>query len=76
MATGNWTLSPDDNRPGVGYNYTNITSDHVKDEKSAYIARVSVSKVVANRGDFKNINPDVYTAFVDFDIEKQRFPRV
>ena len=35
----------------------------------SYIANVSVSKIVANRGDFKNINPDVYTAFVDFDIE-------
>tara|TARA_Y100000310_G_scaffold339101_1_gene430729 strand:+ start:2707 stop:3585 length:879 start_codon:yes stop_codon:yes gene_type:complete len=37
-----------------------------------YVKDVTVSKVIANRGDFKNLNPDVYSAFVDFDLELAR----
>ena len=75
MATGNWTPATTATAPGVGYDYTGIVEHKTLRGESAYISEVFVSKIVANRGDFKNINTDVYTAFVDFSIEKQRFPR-
>lgn len=37
-----------------------------------YITDVTVSKIIANRGDFNNLNPDVFSAFVDFDLELSR----
>lgn len=37
-----------------------------------YITDVTVSKIIANRGDFKNLNPDIFSAFVDFDLELPR----
>jgi hypothetical protein len=39
------------------------------------ISDVFVSKVMSNRGDFTNLNPDVYSAFVDFELRKVRTPR-
>jgi len=39
------------------------------------ISEVFVSKVMSNRGDFTNLNPDVYSAFVDFELRKVRSPR-
>jgi len=39
------------------------------------ISEVFVSKVMSNRGDFTNLNPDVYSAFVDFELRKVRTPR-
>lgn len=40
------------------------------------ISEVFVSKVMSNRGDFTNLNPDVYSAFVDFELRKVRTPRL
>ena len=77
MPTGNWTINANgDNRPGIGYNYTGITQGKVQEGDAAYITDVFVSKIVSNRGDFQNVNTDVFSAFVDFSIEKQRFPRL
>ena len=77
MPTGNLTINANgDNRPGIGYNYTGITQGKVQEGDAAYITDVFVSKIVSNRGDFQNVNTDVFSAFVDFSIEKQRFPRL
>ena len=55
---------------GVTYNYTGVaTGDY------CYIDDVSVSKNVANRGDFQNLNPNVFSAFVDFELQSHRMPR-
>ena len=55
---------------GVKYDYTGVaTGDY------CYIDDVSVSKNVANRGDFQNLNPNVFSAFVDFEIHSHRMPR-
>tara|TARA_R100001594_G_scaffold38441_1_gene69603 strand:+ start:4631 stop:5497 length:867 start_codon:yes stop_codon:yes gene_type:complete len=55
---------------GVTYNYTGVaTGDY------CYIDDVSVSKNVANRGDFQNLNPNVFSAFVDFELHSHRMPR-
>jgi len=40
------------------------------------ISEVFVSKVMSNRGDFTNLNPDVYSAFIDFELRKVRTPRL
>ena len=55
---------------GVTYNYTGVaTGDY------CYIDDVRVSKNVANRGDFQNLNPNVFSAFVDFELHNYRMPR-
>tara|TARA_Y100000004_G_scaffold59618_1_gene66421 strand:+ start:917 stop:1783 length:867 start_codon:yes stop_codon:yes gene_type:complete len=55
---------------GVTYNYTGVaTGDY------CYIDDVTVSKNVANRGDFQNLNPNVFSAFVDFELHSHRMPR-
>jgi hypothetical protein len=55
---------------GVKYNYTGVATGHY-----CYIEDVSVSKNIANRGDFQNLNPNVFSAFVDFEIHTHRYPR-
>ena len=56
---------------GVNYNYTaSATGSH------CYIDRVTVSKNIANRGDFENLNPNVFSAFVDFELHNHRMPRL
>ncbi len=55
---------------GVTYDYTGVaTGDY------CYIDDVTVSKNVANRGDFQNLNPNVFSAFVDFELHSHRMPR-
>ena len=54
-------------------NYDNHIIPGIVDAGSGmYISDVTVSKIIANRGDFKNLNPDVYSAFVDFELELSR----
>ena len=55
---------------GVMYNYTGVATGHY-----CYINDVTVSKNIANRGDFQNLNPNVFSAFVDFEIQPHRMPR-
>ena len=50
----------------------NLITGIIDAGSGVYIRDVTVSKVIANRGDFKNLNPDVYSAFVDFDLELPR----
>lgn len=55
---------------GVTYDYTGVATGAY-----CYIDEVNVSKNVANRGDFQNLNPNVFSAFVDFEIHSHRMPR-
>ena len=55
---------------GVKLNYTGIATG-----ENCFIDRVTVSKNVSNRGDFDNLNPNVFSAFVDFEIHTYRYPR-
>jgi hypothetical protein len=55
---------------GVTYDYTGVTTGDY-----CLIDEVRVSKNVANRGDFQNLNPNVFSAFVDFEIHNYRQPR-
>jgi len=56
---------------GVKYDYTGTDT-----EGYCYINDVIVSKNIANRGDFQNLNPGVFSAFVDFEIQTHRMPRI
>ena len=56
---------------GVNYDYTDTAT-----EGYCYIDRVTVSKNIANRGDFENLNPNVFSAFVDFELHNHRMPRL
>ena len=59
---------------GQAYNYTGLVGAATGDSKTGiFIDNVSVSKNVG--GDFSSLNPNVYTAFVDFDLNQFRFPR-
>jgi len=52
------------------YNYTGIATG-----APVYIADVNVSRVAVNKStDFVDLNPDVFSAFVDFDLESVRNP--
>ncbi len=55
---------------GVNYNYTGSATGNY-----CHIDRVTVSKNIANRGDFNNLNPNVFSAFVDFELHSHRYPR-
>ena len=54
------------------YDYTAIAAS-----KSSFfdIANVSVSKYIENRADYQNLNKDVFSALVDFDLTNVRTPR-
>ena len=56
---------------GVNYDYTGSATGAY-----SYIDRVTVSKNIANRGDFENLNPNVFSAFVDFELHNHRMPRL
>ena len=56
---------------GVNYDYTGSATGAY-----CYIDRVTVSKNITNRGDFENLNPNVFSAFVDFELHNHRMPRL
>jgi len=60
--------------PNVSYfNYKNLVRDHT--EMNFFIENAYVTKISPNRQFYKNINKDVFSAFIDFDLETQRYPR-
>ena len=58
--------------------FTGVNYDYTESATGAYcfIDRVTVSKNIANRGDFENLNPNVFSAFVDFELHNHRMPRL
>lgn len=55
---------------GQSYNYTGLAASV---SSGIFIENVSVSKNVA--GDYSALNPNIYTAFVDFELNEFRKPR-
>ena len=57
------------------YDYQNLVSGKIGTDNDIFIKEVSVSKVggVSYAG-IKNLNPNVYMALIDFDLEKARNP--
>ena len=60
---------------GLEYNYDTLKANKIASQSGVYITDVSVSKNVARSSDFKNLNTNVFTAFVDFEMEHPRYPR-
>jgi hypothetical protein len=58
------------------YNYDILTTGKAGSSSSVYIKNVYVSKNVTNRGQYQDLNPDAISAFVDFELEAYRNPRV
>jgi hypothetical protein len=56
------------------YNYNNLIAT-ISYPNLIYIKSVNVSKVVPFRYEYKNINPEIFTAFVDFELSDIRYPR-
>jgi hypothetical protein len=51
------------------YNYETLAASKTD---SFFVESVSISKTVPNRGDYDNINPDVFSAFADFELSNVR----
>jgi hypothetical protein len=57
------------------YNYDLLTTGRAGSVNSVYIKNVYVSKNVANRTQYQDLNPDAISAFIDFELEVYRYPR-
>jgi len=56
------------------YNYTELTANTVE---NLYIKDVYVSQINVNYiAEMKNVNPDVFSAIIDIDLENPRHPRL
>ncbi|HBY67145.1 MAG TPA: hypothetical protein DEG69_04905, partial [Flavobacteriaceae bacterium] len=55
------------------FNYTGLVATGAASHM--YISNAYVSKIAPNRQFYKNINKDVFSAFVDFELEQPRYPR-
>ncbi len=51
------------------YNYQTLAASKTD---SFFVESVSISKTVPNRADYDNINPDVFSAFADFELSNVR----
>ena len=60
---------------GKAYNYTGLAAPKTGSEDFIFIDEVHVSKNIGAAGGYKNLNPDVYNAFVDFTLNQFRYPR-
>ena len=57
------------------YNYDILVTGRAGSSSSVYIKNIYVSKNVANRGQYQDLNPDAISAFIDFELEAYRNPR-
>jgi hypothetical protein len=57
------------------YNYDTLVSGKAGSSNSVYIKNIYISKNVANRGQYQDLNPDAISAFIDFELEAYRNPR-
>lgn len=69
-----------DYRDGQPYNYTTYASGMTEANNQLYINDVKVSRVsytkMEQKGDFRDLNPEVYTSIIDFELRMPRFPRL
>lgn len=55
------------------YNYNSLTST-ISYPNLIYIKSVNVSKIIPFRYEYSNINPEIFSAFVDFELSDIRYP--
>lgn len=63
---------------GNSYNYTGIVANKIQNGESAYIDNVMTASFNSNAysQEIKKMNPEVFSAIVDFEICKERFTKV
>lgn len=67
-----------DFRDGNLYDYRNFATGTTHTNKFVYINDVRVSRFGAGMpdgGDIQDLNPEIYTSVIDFDLTKERYPR-
>jgi len=59
------------------FNYNNLTVNKLQNDDYLHIDNVYVSKI-DNRfiNSYNKLNPNVFTAFIDFELSKNRYPRI
>lgn len=57
------------------YNYNQLISG-IGHPNLMYIKSVNVSKIIPFRYEYANINPDIFSAFIDFEISDIRYPHL
>lgn len=61
---------------GHCFNYNELVQNKIVDSDYFYIDNVSVSKVDSRlTNSYNKLNPNVFTAFIDFELSKNRYPR-
>jgi len=59
------------------FNYNNLTANKLQNDDYLHIDNVYVSKIDSRFiNSYNKLNPNVFTAFVDFDLSKNRYPRI
>jgi hypothetical protein len=68
-----------DYRDGEKYNYVDFATGDSHMGNKLYINDVKVSRVgsvtMESKRDFDDVNPEIYTAIIDFEVRFPRFPR-
>jgi hypothetical protein len=65
-------------KSATGFNYNNLVGDRVSYDSGAFIKNVMVTRLDSNArimSEVRDINPEIFPAFVDFTLEKARYPR-
>ena len=60
---------------GVAYNYTGLTTGEAGDGNTIFLNKAYVSKNVAGLTAYNKINPQMHSAFVDYELIIARRPR-
>ena len=59
----------------TGYNYTGITNSKIGTDDSIFVDNVNISKIGgASFAGISNVNPNIYSALIDFELKKIRVP--
>lgn len=60
----------------TGFNYKELTKDKIADSDYLFVDNVYISKI-DNRfiNSYNKLNPNIFTAFIDFELSKNRYPR-
>ena len=61
---------------GDCFNYLESTANKQADYDYLYIDNVNVSKIDSRlTNSYNRLNPNLFTAFIDFDLSQNRYPR-
>jgi len=62
---------------GMCFNYVELTQNKVVDSDYLFIDEVNISKVDSRLSNsYNKLNPNLFTAFIDFELSSNRYPRL